>query len=103
MVLVVSASQAQAAAIPLAWDPPTEKEVGIAAYRKDNYDWAKRLLNEAAPKMPDDADVQFYLGMCRLKLNDQAGAREALTKALELAPDSPNAAAARQALSTIVP
>src|SRR5262249_48775175 len=44
------------------------------AYRQDDYGTAEKRFAGLAVKYARSADVQFYLGVCRLFLNDDRGA-----------------------------
>ena len=62
-------------------------------------------LEPAAAGLPDDALTQFHLGMVYAGLNRPEDARRQLTRALELAGDSPfpQFETARQTLATLPP
>ena len=69
--------------------PPFQDTYGWIAYRQGNYDEARRYLEPAAAGLPDDPLVQYHLGMTYAALAEVDKARETLTRALEIAGDSP--------------
>lgn len=54
---------------------------GIAAFRRDDYPAAARLLGRAAKQQPGIAEAHFYLGVSLLFLERSAEARAALERA----------------------
>lgn len=54
---------------------------GIAAFRRDDYPAAARLLGRAAKQQPEIAEAHFYLGVSLLFLERGAEARAALERA----------------------
>ena len=81
-------------------DPELAFAQGKIAYRRQDYREAARLLRQAAPAFPKNADLQFYLGMAQFHAKEKA-AKETLTAALILKPDAPLAADARKALAEL--
>jgi tetratricopeptide (TPR) repeat protein len=79
-------------------DAELAKTLGTLAYRKRDYSYAVRLLQESVQKASNDAEGYFYLGMAQVQLKDKARAREALDKALTLNLAPAQATEARQAL-----
>ncbi len=77
------------------------KALGKLAYRKGDYRYAAQLLRECAPKLPQDAEAYFLLGMACHQLKQTQEARTALETALRLKPDAPNATEARRILEQI--
>ena len=72
--------------------------LGKLAYRKRDFPYAVRLLQEGVQKTSGDAEGYFYLGMAQAQVKDKARAREALEKALTLNLSPALATEARQAL-----
>lgn len=72
--------------------------LGEAAYLKGQYEWASRLLQESTAHYPDKADVHYYLGLSYHQLKNVAAARKALSRGLELDPQSKLAPKARELL-----
>lgn len=69
--------------------PAFQDTYGWIAYRRDNFEEALEYLEPAAAGLPDDALVQYHLGMTYLALNRSAEAKQTLQQALDLAQDSP--------------
>ena len=69
--------------------PPFQDTYGWIAYRQGNYEEARAYLEPAAEGLPDDPLVQYHLGMTYVALEMPDEARAQLTRALDLAGDSP--------------
>jgi tetratricopeptide (TPR) repeat protein len=69
--------------------PAFQDTYGWIQYRRGNYDDAVLHLEPAAAALSGDALVQYHLGMAYAALSRVAEARETLTRALELAGDTP--------------
>ena len=69
--------------------PAFQDTYGWIEYRRGNFAEALPDLQAAALGLPDDPLVQFHLGMTYAALNRPADAAPALSRALELAGDSP--------------
>ncbi len=69
--------------------PALQDTYGWIEYRRGNLDEALRYLEPAAKGLPDDPLAQFHLGMAYVGLNRNNEARTSLTRALELAANSP--------------
>ena len=69
--------------------PAFQDTYGWIAHRNGNHDEALTYLEPAAAGLPNDALTQFHLGMTYLALERTEDARRQLTRALELAGDSP--------------
>ena len=82
-------------------DPNIADTLGWILYKKGNYEWALSYLKESAAKLPDNADIQFHLGMTQYKLGDAAAAKVALERALELDPKFSGAEEARRTLQEL--
>ena len=83
--------------------PAFQDTYGWIAYRRDNFDEALEYLEPAAQSLPNDPLVQYHLGMTYVALEETALARETLTRALEIAGDSPlpQFEMAREALASL--
>jgi len=57
-------------------------------YAKGNYTAARDLLESTLRNSPNEASLQYHLGMTYIKLNDKANAQAHLKKAQTLAPNS---------------
>ncbi|MGH7305894.1 MAG: tetratricopeptide repeat protein, partial [Candidatus Rokuibacteriota bacterium] len=94
---------AQAARVAAPDDPRVAHSLGWVLYKLGHYEGAVPLLRESLARLPDDAELQFHLGMAALKTGDPATARRALTGAIR-SPDLDSgakreAAAALQSLN----
>jgi predicted Zn-dependent protease len=85
--------------------PAFQDTYGWIAHRNGNHDEALTYLEPAAAGLPNDPIAQFHLGMTYLALGRSEDARRQLTRALELAGDSPlpQFETARQALAGLQP
>lgn len=92
-------SLAQTARRGMPDNPSIADTLGWALYQKEVYGAAREMLEEAAKKAPANAAVQYHLGMTYAKTMDKARAQQHMKKALELAPNGPNASAIKQYLS----
>jgi tetratricopeptide (TPR) repeat protein len=79
-------------------DPSVAKYCGIISYRNKEYRRAENLLSESANQTPDDAEVNFYLGMAQHSLNEKVS-KESLERALKLTLPPELAAEAKQVLA----
>ena len=94
----VALSYAQAARRALPNAPNTADTLGWVYYAKGTYTSARDLLEQAAKAAPEDASIQYHLGMTYKKLSDDSNATTHLKKAIELAPNSDVARNAQKAL-----
>lgn len=74
---------------------------GWILYRQGNYSAALPLIQEAAEKLANDAEVQCHLGLTRYMLGQQALARTALQRSLELSTNFPGRMEAQQRLALL--
>ena len=65
------------------------------------YDRAVAQLKESAAKLPEDAAIQFHLGMASVKTGDTTAAKAALKRAVESKQSVPEKALAQQALAAL--
>jgi tetratricopeptide (TPR) repeat protein len=94
----VALSLAQTARQSMPNSPSTADTLAWAYYHKGTYGFARDLLENAVKDTPNDATIQYHLGMVYSKLSDKSNAAIHLKKAVSLAPDSPSGKAARTAL-----
>ncbi len=87
----VALTLAQTARRLLPDSPQTADTLAWVYYYKGSYGSARDLLEGALKSTPDDAAMQFHLGMTYSKLNDKADAILHLKKAVALDPSSKNA------------
>lgn len=71
---------------------------GAEAYNAGRMDVARDLLERAVAADPGRARAHYLLGLCYLNAGQNAEAKAAIEKFLELAPDDPDAATAREML-----
>ena len=95
----VALSYAQTARRVLPNSPGTADTLAWVYYAKGTYSSARDLLEEAAKQAPDDASIQYHLGMTYRKLADTSNAEIHLKKAVALSPDSQSGKDAQKALS----
>jgi tetratricopeptide (TPR) repeat protein len=76
----------------------TADTLAWAYYYKGTYGFARDLLEDAVKTDPNDAAMQYHLGMVYSKLKDKINAEAHLKKAVALSPDSPTAKDAKAAL-----
>jgi len=79
-------------------DPDVALALGKVVYARKEYDWARRLLQEGARAMPDNPEPLYFIGMCLYRAGDKAEAARALGRFVDMCPDSPRTAQARQIL-----
>ncbi len=94
----VALNYAQMARRELPNAPSTADTLAWVYYAKGTYSSARDLLEEAAKSAPEDASIQYHLGMTYQKLSDQTNAAVHLKKAISLSPDSAVAKDAQKAL-----
>jgi tetratricopeptide (TPR) repeat protein len=62
-------------------EPHISDTLGWILYKRGVYERALSLLKESAAKLPDNAEIQYHLGMAYAKVGDKASAKQALSKA----------------------
>lgn len=75
--------------------------LGWIMYRKKQYTWALNLLAEAAEKQPENAEIQYHLGMASYMMGSEPAASAALKQALQLSSDASWVDAAKRALAIL--
>ena len=94
----VALTLAQTARQAMPNSPDTADTLAWAYYYKGSYGFARDLLEDATKTEPNNAAMQYHLGMVYSKLGDKSNASMHLKKAASLAPDSPTGKNARAAL-----
>ncbi|MGH9460774.1 MAG: tetratricopeptide repeat protein, partial [Vicinamibacteria bacterium] len=82
-------------------DPSISDTLGWILYKRGLYQRALGYLQESAEKIPNNAEIQYHLGMTLYQLQDRSGAQRALTRALELNPTFSGADEAQKTLAEI--
>jgi tetratricopeptide (TPR) repeat protein len=75
--------------------------LGLAYFEGEQIDESAAAFEQSLVLDPNLADSYYMLGGLHLRRQDADGARQAYEKFLEMAPDSPNAGAAREALKRL--
>jgi tetratricopeptide (TPR) repeat protein len=94
-------SLAQSARRSMPHSPNTADTLAWAFYHKGLYGSARDLLEEAAKTTPNDASIQYHLGMVYSKMGNKADAADHLKKAVSLAPGTQTGNEANKALSLL--
>ncbi len=97
----VALTLAQTARQGMPNSPNSADTLAWAYYYKGTYSFARDLLEDAIKTEPNNATMQYHLGMVYSKLRDKSNASNHLKKALSLAPDSPTAKEAAAALQQL--
>jgi tetratricopeptide (TPR) repeat protein len=77
------------------WASSRLPEIAQGAFNDDLMTAARVLYEKIVEIDPGNAKAHYTLGLCYFNLGDTGRAREAMTRFLELAPDHPDAEAAR--------
>lgn len=64
-------------------DPSAADTLGWVVYRKHDYLRALSLISQASAGAPEEAEIQYHLGMVRYELGQEAEARVALQKGVD--------------------
>jgi tetratricopeptide (TPR) repeat protein len=81
--------------------PSTADTLAWAYYTKGAYGFARDLLEEATKQQTNDATMEYHLGMVYARLANRSAAITHLKRAISLAPNSPTAKDAQDALQSI--
>jgi len=81
--------------------PEVADTMGWILYKKRQFAWALSLLKEAEAGLPDEAEVQYHLGMIQYILGQESAARATLERALGSGGSFPWADQARERLSVL--
>jgi len=82
-------------------DPITYVNVGIGLLNQNKADEALVYFEKAITRFPQAGEAYYYRALCRLQKGDTEGTKTDLKKFLELAPDAPEAPAAKKALEQL--
>ncbi len=77
-------------------NPYMSDTLGWVYYRKNIYSRAIVYLKEAAEKLPNQATVHYHLGMAYYKNGQVEQAKKELSRALQIDPNFPGAAEAKE-------
>lgn len=94
-------SMAQSARRTLPHSPNTADTLAWAYYHKGIYGSARSLLEDAEKTNPNDASIQYHLGMVYSKMGNKTDAADHLKKAVSLAPGTQTGKDASKALSAL--
>jgi tetratricopeptide (TPR) repeat protein len=94
-------SLAESARRTLPHSTNTADTLAWAYYHKGLYDSARTLLEDAEKTNPNDASIQYHLGMVYNKMGNKANAVDHLKKAVSLAPGTQTGNDANKALSSM--
>jgi tetratricopeptide (TPR) repeat protein len=84
----VALSLAQTARRSMPDSPQTADTLAWVYYAKGNYSSARDLLESSLKTAPDEASLQYHLGMTYLKLKDMGNAQNHLKRAQALSPNT---------------
>ena len=76
-------------------------DLGVAYFNAGDADQAQAVFERVISAQPDNGRAHYMLGLCHLGKGETAKAKELLERFPELAPDDPEAATAREMLSTL--
>jgi len=82
-------------------EPLTYVNVGIGLMNQNKGDEALAYFEKAIARFPQSGDAYYYRALCRLQKGDTEGTKADLKRFLELAPEAPEAPAARKALEQL--
>jgi tetratricopeptide (TPR) repeat protein len=82
-------------------NPSFADTLGWVMFRKGDYRNALPLLQDGATKLTDNPEVQYHLAMVQYMLGDEAAARTALQKAVQLPSAFPQKEEAQQRLAIL--
>ena len=82
-------------------EPLIADTLGWVLYKRGTYQRALSLLKESVSKLPDNAELQYHLGMIYYKLDEKEAAWLTLNRALELSGNFPGIEEAREVLEEL--
>jgi|HubBroStandDraft_5_1064220.scaffolds.fasta_scaffold10481_1 tetratricopeptide (TPR) repeat protein len=94
-------SLAESARRSMPHSPNTADTLAWAYYHKGIYGSARDLLEDAEKTAPNDASIQYHLGLIYSKMGNKASAIDHLKKAVSLAPGTQTGNDANKALSSL--
>ena len=97
----VALSLAESARRSMPHSPNTADTLAWAYYHKGVYGSARALLEDAEKTNPNDASIQYHLGMVYSKMGNKADAVDHLKKAVSLAPGTQTGNDANKALGSL--
>jgi len=97
----VALTLAQTARRSMPNSPSTADTLAWAYYTKGAYGFARDLLEEATKEQANDPTMEYHLGMVYSRLANRSAAITHLKKAISIAPTSPTAKDAQEALQAI--
>ena len=97
----VALSLAQSARRSMPHSPNTADTLAWAYYHKGIYASARDLLEDAEKTDPNDASIQYHLGMVYSKMGRKADAVDHLKKAVSLSPQTQTGKDASKALTSL--
>jgi tetratricopeptide (TPR) repeat protein len=97
----VALTLAQTARRSMPNSPSTADTLAWAYYTKGAFGFARDLLEEATKEQANDPTMEYHLGMVYSRLANRSAAITHLKKAISIAPTSPTAKDAQEALQAI--
>ncbi len=82
-------------------DPSVADTLGWIFYKKADYPRALSLLQESAGKLPDNAEIQFHLGMANYMMGQVAPAKDALQRAVNSPTNFPDKEESKRRLALL--
>lgn len=92
---------AQKARELMPYNPNVGDTLGWVLFKKGDYPHALTILEDAVEKMPNDAEIQFHVGMAHYMMGEEDAARVALQRALASSLDFPNKDDAKSSLDVL--
>jgi tetratricopeptide (TPR) repeat protein len=80
-------------------DPRASAVLGELVYTTGDYPWAVSLLEDAAPQLPNQTDVHYYLGLAYYAVGRLSDADATMNDVVNAAPSSSDAYQAKQFLA----
>jgi tetratricopeptide (TPR) repeat protein len=82
-------------------EPHTADTLGWILYKRHDYPRALSFLQDSAEKLPEEAEVQFHVGMTHYMMGEEDAARDAFQRALKIRKDFTGADEATQRLAVL--
>ncbi len=79
-------------------DPSVAYTLGWVLYKQNNLEMALKCLKESAEKLPDNAEIQYHLGVTQYKLGNYREAKHTLNHLLKKGVEFKESAEARRIL-----